>query len=838
MKKICVIIFFLLSFVLAKGWAQAQSVGLRIPDSTIVQGATVDIPLYVDSTLTGRQVYSYSFQLSYDAYYLQPVSVITSGTISETLGNPVVNTSVSGILSFAAAGTLPMAGAGKLIVTRWKLKSYGWAGLGFTDLKHNYLNEGMPAVTLKNGQIYIQQAPTITIYPDNMVIAKGDQLQMNAYGGTPPYTWSVTDNDLAGIDQNGLLTAKSAGLEKVVAVDVSGIRDTTRNLEIRPLKLSIPPDLMQWEGKTIDVPMLTTDLTGLNISSGIFQLGYDPSVLSPVGIIQAGTMLESYQVFMKNSQQVVSVSFAGSTALTGSGTLIYVRFNVLLSSNGYSYLTLDKAIMNENLMPALSNGYFSKRNFNNISFYPSSGSLMIGESINLNLYGQPIPPWKWVINDPSVASINQSGILTGLKQGKVIVSIIDSVGATAKSDYFYVFDTRILIPDTSICHYDRTLYYPLNLAVLPHDSIFSMEGQLSYDSTKLSYTGIEMAGTSTQNWVWAANEKDGMISMASSGTKALQRSGTLLKLKFIPKEGFGSGSWAGINIVKFDFNEGLPNVLVQQNGNVSGINGNTGFAVINTSTGNGFCEGDTILFASSVQYGGSQPVYQWLKNGNPIPAATADKYRTSLVSNGDNITCKVISNDPCVIDSVIYSNTITLTVNPKPLASTGISGKISVKGGDTNVTYSVPVIPYANFYMWYLSKGVMGYSSTNSITLQFANTITTALIKVQGINGCGAGPLDSLAITVIPNTGFSQIETDKPLMYPNPIDNELHIVLNNSIVNNILIDVYDATGRMLKVEKVQSINEIILNFSGYSKGIYLIRVSANEESEYYKLIKK
>jgi hypothetical protein len=841
MKKISVIIFFLLPLIMTKGWVQAQSVGLRIADTTTVQGAVLDLPIYVDSTLTGNNIYSYSLQLSYNPYYMQPVSVIISGTISEALGMPVLNTSVQGIMSFAAAGNVPLAGKGKLIVTRWKLINYGWTTLGFTDLKHNYLNEGTPALTLKNGNISIQQAPVITIYPDNMIIVKGDNLQFNVYGGTGPYTWSVINTGFAGIasiDQNGLLTANSAGMYKVVAVDANGVRDTTQNIEIRALKLSIAQNLTQWEGSTIDIPVLTSDLSGLNISSGSFQLGYDTNVLSPVGIVQTGTLLESYQVFMKKAQQTVSISFAGSTALAGSGALVYVRFNVLTTTYGYSNLTINNALMNENLPAAYSNGYFTRKNFNTINIYPSSGDLIIGESINLSLYGQAIPLWKWTVSDSTIARINQIGMLTGLKQGKVIVSILDSVGDPAHSDYFNVFDTRIEIPDTSICRYDKMLYYPVNLAVLPHDSIFSLEGQLSYDVSKLTFNGIDMTGTPTQNWVSAANDNDGVISIASSGTRALQRSGTLLKLKFLPKTGFGSGSWAGINITKLAFNEGSPNALVLQNGNVSGISGNTGLAVINTNTENAVCEGDTILFTSSLQYGGGQPVYQWLKNGNPIPAATADKYRTSLAANGDSISCKVISNDPCIIDSVLYSNTITLIVNPKPLASTGINGEIAVMGGATNVTYSVPVIPYANFYIWYLSNGVTGYSTTNSINVQFNKTITTGLIKVQGVNGCGAGPLDSLAIKVSPITGFNPLETDKTKMYPNPIEDQLHIVLNNSIENNILIDVYDATGRMLKVEKVQSTNETILNFSGYDTGIYIIRIYSDREAKFYKLVKK
>jgi hypothetical protein len=841
MKRISILFFFLLPVILAKGWVQAQTVGLRIADTTSVQGAAIYIPVYVDSTLTGGNVYSYSIQLSYDPYYMQPESVITSGTIGVAFGIPVLNTSVPGLMTFAAAGTVPLTGKGKLIVTRWRLIHYGSTTLGFTDPKHNYLNEGLPALMLINGNISIQQAPVITIYPDNMIIAKGDSLQFNAYGGTAPYTWSVINSGIAAIDQNGLLTAISAGMDKVVAVDANGVRDTTQNIEIRALKLSIPQNLTQWEGSTIDIPVLTTNTSGLNISSGSFQIGFDPNVLSPVAIVQTGTLLETYQVFMKAAQQSVSVSFAGSKALAGNGTLVYVRFNVLSSPNGSSSLTIDNTLMNENLLTAYSNGSFTKKNFNSISIYPSSGDLIIGESINLSISGQAIPPWKWSVSYPAIAGINQSGVLTGLKRGKVIVSILDSVGAPAHSDYFNIYDTRVTIPDTSICHPDKLIYYPVNLTVLPHDSIFSLEGQLSYDASQLNFTGIETNGTSTQNWVSSVNENNGMIRIASSGTRAIQKSGSILMLKFLPKSGFVSGSWAGINIVNVTFNEGSPNALFQQNGNINGIAGNTGSVEINVSNANDFgnviCQGDTVHFISSVQYGG-QPVYQWLKNSNPIQGANARTLKISSLANGDNISCKVISNDPCITDSVLYSNVITLTVNSKPLTPGSMIGQTTVKEGATNVTYSVPEIPYANFYIWYLSNGVTGQSTTNSISVQFGQSINSALIKVQGVNGCGAGPLDSLAVSVKPFTGFSSTEADKATIYPNPFENELHIVLNNSVENSTLIDVYNAMGEMVKVERVQSTHETILNFSGYNTGIYMIRVSANGETKSYKLVKK
>ena len=837
MKKISVLFLFLLPILLAEGWVQAQSVGLRMPDTTSIQGTILEMPLYVDSTLTGKEVYSYSFQLSYNPNYLQPESVIITGTIGEPLGMPVLNTSVSGIVSFAAAGTAPLIGTGKLVIIRWILKNPGWMiSLSFTDLKHNYLNEGTPPVTLKSGSISINQAPTITIYPDTKVIAKGDQLQMDVYGGTSPYTWYVTDGVLADIDQTGLLTAKASGMEKVVSMDAYGVRDTSQIIEIRPYKLSIPVNLTQWEGAIIDIPVLTTDLTGLNISSGNFQIGFNPNALSPEGIVQAGTLLETYQVFLKKAEGTVAVAFAGTTPLAGQGTLIYIRFRVLSYLYGTN-IELDKALMNEKILAAYSNGYFSVKNFKYRSIYPSQGALVIGESVELNLNGEAIPPWKWSVSDSTIASINQAGILTGMKHGQVIVTVIDSAGAPAYTDNFTVFDTRILIPDTAICHYSQLLEYPLYLQTLPHDSIISFEGQLSYDTNKLSFSGIETIGTETQNWISSAYESDGKINFASSGSRALHTSGVLLKLKFLPKAVFVSGSWAGIHINEFALNEGSPYAMLERDGSISGIIGNTAFAEIHAASSSVICAGDTMYFKAFVQYGGI-PHYQWLKNGNPIPGENADTLRISLLANNDNISCKVISTDPCVNDSIVYSNAVILTVNEKPVAPTGFSGEIVVTGGATNVTYSVPAIPNADSYIWHLSTGVTGASTTNSIMVNFTNTISSAVIKVSGVNGCGVGIADSLVVAVTHYSGLNSLTIGKVLLFPNPVNDQLHIVLNNTVDRNTKIEIYDATGQFLKIKNAQAGNEMTLDFSSQGSGIYLVKITQNRETSLFKIIKR
>lgn len=823
--------------MLIKGWAQAQTVGIRISDTTSIQGNVFEMPIYADSTLSGKEVYSYAIQLSYNPYYVLPESVIITGTISELLGSPVVNTTVSGLISIAAAGTVPLTGDGKLIIIRWVLKNQGWTTFSFTDLKHNCFNEGMPVLTLKNGNISIQQAPTISIYPDTKVIAKGDQLQLDAYGGKAPYTWYVNDTGLADIDQNGLLTAKETGMERVIAVDFYGVKDTTKNIEIRSLKLSIPQDLTQWEGAYIDIPVLATDLSGLNITSGIFQIGFNPNVLSPDSVIPAGTLLESSQVIMQKHDGSISVGFAGSGTLSGAGTLVYIRFKVLSYIYGSSNLEIDKALMNENIKVASSNGYFSVMNFKNRSIYPSEGSLIVGESVELNLYGEAIPPWIWSVSDSTVASINQTGILTGKKHGQVIVSVIDSAGAPAYSNKFEVFDTRIMIPDTSICRFDSMLYYPLYLESLPTDSINSFQGELSYDNSKLSYVGIETGGTSTRNWVSAENEKDGVIHFASTGIVALQHRGVLMRFKFVPKAGFGADSWANMHFETFTVNESLPAILIERDGSVSGINRNTVSAVIQNESYPFICEGEPMHFKAFVLNGG-MPRYQWMKNGNPVSDGNTDTLRTTGLVNGDRISCRVISTDPCVTDTLIYSNELMIHVNPKPVAAASISGDSVLLKGSSNVTYTVPIIPFANSYFWQLSDGVTGNSTSNSITVSFDNTLTSALIKVQGVNDCGLGAADSLAIILSPTVGLNVYKSANALLFPNPVDDRLHIALNNPMGNDSKIEVFDATGRMLKVNRSLEGNTITFDFSTYDSGIYLVKVTTDGKTDLFKIIKR
>ena len=95
------------------------------------------------------------------------------------------------------------------------------------------------------------------------------------------------------------------------------------------------------------------------------------------------------------------------------------------------------------------------------------------------------------------------------------------------------------------------------------------------------------------------------------------------------------------------------------------------------------------------------------------------------------------------------TNRLSVSPNSSPPSSAGkIVGLDTICLGQDSVVYSVPLIANANSYIWSLPVGASGTSSTNSIKVNFGKSAISGKISVKGINTCGEGAADTLAITV------------------------------------------------------------------------------------------
>jgi uncharacterized protein YjdB len=821
----------------------SQTIQMRVPDTTISVGATFDIPVYADQTLTGQGVFSYSLQLSYNQSLFQVISVQTAGTISAAFGTPA-NNIVPGMVTIAGAGSVPLTGSGRFIYIRIKALTSGAGNISFTGSQNNYFNEGLPAMTFDPGYVTVPAPAVVTISPNTGNITKGETLQFSASGGTGPYTWSVTNPVIASISSSGLLTSVQHGFTRVVAVSSQGLRDTTNGeIEIRPLKLSMPTNLSQIQGGIIDVPVHTTSVTGLGITSGYIRFTYNQNLITPLALMQIGTMLSGYPSVVANftSPGTVVIDFAGTTPLTGSGTLVYVRFQVSPTSQGGTYLNFTDGLFNEDLLANFTNGYMVVQPLPTLSVTPSTGTLIAGQTQQFTLNGAATQPVTWTVSDPTVATISGSGLLATLKGGLITITATDALGATASTGNWQVYDTRVIMPDTTNCLSSVYVYYPIRISNLPFgQSVSSVQGTMTFNATWLSFIEMVSTGSLTQGWSWFSNATTSQVTFAGSGTTPFSASGAVVYLKFQMKPAFSLGNVASFTLSSILLNEGIPNPLVDAGGHVQGTNANLVPAITVAASANPVVSGIPVTFTSSVLHGGVSPQYQWRVNGNPFSGATNAAFTYNPV-NGDIVSCMMTSSSLCVFPLQATSNQVVMNVTglPANLALTG-----SVVAPQVNCFNATSVITVAvagsTFHVQSGASATLIAGQKISMlpgTRVFIGGYLHGYIALNGTycNTPNAPVSSGEELTISPSLDSHGPELS---LFPNPAGSEVNILAITGVADEMLkMEMVDIRGRLVRKNTMLSGTAQTVDLSDLSAGLYLIRVSGERFFKTVKMVR-
>ena len=566
MKKLLKIIYLLL-LPLYSTFGQGL-VGVSILDTNMVVGDTIFVPVYVDSSLTGENVSSFNMQFSFSDHYFVVDSAYSDGTISSGWGDLAYNTNTSGKISVASAGSSNLTGTGILLYLRVRAIRGGGPTLSFTDTTKNYFNEGSPRVLLTNGRISISAKPAINVSPNYATITVGDTKQFNAYSGTSPYLWSVTNSAISSIDANGLLTATGKGFTQVVAQDDNGTIDTTDGVvEIRAFKLSTR-DTSFYKGQVVDIPVYTTDLIGLNYTSGEITLDVNGSFLTPLEILTTGTILDSYSTpqfsFRDNK---LRISFAGTSSLSGSGVLFTIRFQITTANSGGTYLTFSDILFNETDLGNGVQSYFRALELATLSILPNGGELLVGDTLRFSA-SNGVPPYSWTVSNTSLASVNSSGLLTALNGGVVTLLAEDSFGGSGTSGNINLYDTDVWIPDTT-AEIGGVIELPIYMGSLASShSILALQTNVLFDSSKIKFDQVVTTGTLTSGWSFSVNNMGNKIAIAGANTTGFNTAGAIVKLKFIVAPNAVVGNYSTVALQDFLFNEGSPNARIT-NGKVT-----------------------------------------------------------------------------------------------------------------------------------------------------------------------------------------------------------------------------------------------------------------------------
>ena len=166
------------------------------------------------------------------------------------------------------------------------------------------------------------------------------------------------------------------------------------------------------------------------------------------------------------------------------------------------------------------------------------------------------------------------------------------------------------------------------------------------------------------------------------------------------------------------------------------------------------------------------------------------------------------------------SSAFTVEVNPNPTIFLVSDTTVC----DYNLPLQLTASGNATSFLW--SNGTSG----TSISITQAGTY----IVTGELNGCTESA--STVVVLDPCLGIYEDDLFKLSFYPNPTQNEVYGSFNMPISATVSILTMD--GRVLFTDQVKNQTEIMLDFSSFARGSYLIKLDQNGETNLTKVIKE
>jgi hypothetical protein len=197
--------------------------------------------------------------------------------------------------------------------------------------------------------------------------------------------------------------------------------------------------------------------------------------------------------------------------------------------------------------------------------------------------------------------------------------------------------------------------------------------------------------------------------------------------------------------------------------------------------------------------------------------------------------------DSCEIKDLYFGslgNCCNNAVTTQPINQTVLSGTSAV------FTLSAAV---GSALQWQTNLGVGyqnlsnagQYSGVNTATLTVSNVgVNNSNQAFRCIVGSGScSDTSNVATLSLSTVGIAELNRESVSIYPNPASTSINVRINTAFIDNGMLELYDATGKLIMQQKV--VNEYSsLNLNGLANGIYSVRVITDNEQTIKRIVKQ
>jgi len=242
----------------------------------------------------------------------------------------------------------------------------------------------------------------------------------------------------------------------------------------------------------------------------------------------------------------------------------------------------------------------------------------------------------------------------------------------------------------------------------------------------------------------------------------------------------------------------------------------------------------TQLTATVSPYNASNKTVNWSSNNTTIATVSSEGTVKGISAGSAIITCttedgRFEDSSLITIKAILVTS---ISVTPET-ASVNVGETIQLKA---NIS---PFNATNKTVNWKSNNPSVATISTTGIVLGIEEGSATMIATSE--NG---GYSDSCLVAVSDNTSStadynnnSKDPNSDLVTYPNPVGNQLKIILSNDLAKDASIEIFDYTGR--KVFSMKSTGkENSIDLENLSSGMYLIKVSDNENCIVQQIIKK